>query len=91
VVIEPPRHARRAGVFEVDNGIFIAVKERLGKGISRPVGHSRELELGARVNALAEKAVENSRRGCAVKASVMEAQTNFYRVRHSPPSLSFKA
>ena len=29
VMVKPPGHARRAGIFEIDDGIFIAIKERL--------------------------------------------------------------
>jgi hypothetical protein len=44
------------------------------------------MELGAGMDLLAEKAVKDRRRRRAVKAPVMEAQSNFDRVRHSPPS-----
>ena|SRR5215472_345632 len=42
------------------------------------------MEFGARLEALAEKAVEDRRRRRAIKASVVEKQTDFDRVRHFP-------
>jgi hypothetical protein len=55
--------------------------------VPRLVRHPREMKLRARPDALSKKAVENRRRRSAVEASVVKAQSNLDRVRHSPPSL----
>ncbi len=87
VMVKPPGHARRARVFEIDDGVFIAVEQGFREGMPRLVRHPREMKLRARPDALPKKAVEDRRRRRAVEASVVKAQSNFDRVRHSPPSL----
>jgi hypothetical protein len=52
----------------------------------RLVRHTGEMEFRARLEALPKKAIKNRRRRRAVEASVMKAQSNFCRFRHSPPS-----
>jgi hypothetical protein len=53
----------------------------------RLMRHPREMKLRSRLHALSKKAVEDRCRGRAVEASVVKTQSNFDRVRHSPPSL----
>jgi hypothetical protein len=81
-MVKPPRHARRIRVFEIDNGIFIAIEKGFREWVPRLMRHPREMKLRARLDTLSKKAVENRRRSRTVEASVVKAQSNFDRIRH---------
>jgi hypothetical protein len=87
VMIEPPRHSRRARIFKIDDGVLIPVEQRLPEGLARLVHHAREMKVRAGLDALPKKSIED-RCGCrAIETSVMKAQTNFNRVCHDPNTL----
>jgi hypothetical protein len=54
------------------------------------VGHSREVKFRTGLDALSKKSIEDGRRRRSIEASVMEAQTNFYGIRHFPLSFQSK-
>jgi hypothetical protein len=80
VMVKPPGHARRTRIFEIDNGVFIAVKQPFLEELPRPVGHPREVKFRTGLDALSKKTIEDRRRCRAIEASVVKAQTNIDRV-----------
>jgi hypothetical protein len=60
VVIEPPRKPRVARVFEIHDGIFIAVEESRVKELGGLVSHARILKLSIRVNRARDESAEVS-------------------------------
>ena len=79
VMIEPPGEARGARVFEVDDGVFVAVEDSVFERGGGLVGHASELEVGGGINALAIKAGEDGGRGGAVEAFIVKENVNFQR------------
>jgi hypothetical protein len=59
VMVKPPCHARRAGIFEIDDGIFVAVEQLFGKGMPRLVRHTRKVEFHPGIDAFPEKPVKH--------------------------------
>jgi hypothetical protein len=101
VMVEPPGHLRRIRVFEVDDYVLVAVKQIPFPRLGGPMGHSREMKFGARVNPLAIEAVKKCGGSGAIKTAVMKAQSYFshrrevraFRVIRSllpPPAKLFK-
>src|SRR4029077_7705402 len=84
--VKLPGRGRRDRGFKIDDGFFVAVKHGFREGMPRLVRHPREMKLRPRLDALSKKAIENRRRRRAVEASVVKTQSNFARIRHSPPS-----
>src|SRR5262249_54053622 len=76
VVVEPPRDARRARVFEIHDGILIAVEQPVFPGLRRTVRHPRELEFRLGIEVLAIETVKKRCRSHAIKATVVEAETD---------------
>src|SRR5260370_34227549 len=87
VMVKPPGDARRAGILEIDDDIFIAVEHPLFKRLPRAVGHPREMEFRARRDALAEEAAKHRRRRRPIEAPVVKAQTNLDWTGHFGGSL----
>jgi hypothetical protein len=71
VMIEPPRDLGRAGIFEVDYGVFVTVELLLVKQGASSVDEASKLEFRITANALAVKAGKQCRGGSAIKALVM--------------------
>jgi hypothetical protein len=87
VVVKPPRHPRRTRIFKIDDGVLIAVEQRIPEGLPRLMHHPCEMKLRAGLDTLPEKSIEDCR-GCrTIVTSVMKAQTNFNRVCHDPATL----
>src|SRR5579872_1311875 len=84
MVIKPPGHAGRTGIFEIDNGVFVAVKESWLEGLPCAVSHPRKVKFRAWMDALAKETIEQSRRRRAVEASIVIAQTNLDWICHRP-------
>ena len=72
VVVEPPGQPRIAGVFEIDDSVFVAVKEALFPGMFGLVGHPAEVEFGLGVEMLPVKAVKKRRGSSAIETTIME-------------------
>src|SRR5581483_7919898 len=71
MVIEPPCQARVGRIFEIDDGIYIAVEEAVFKKLRRLVCQAGEFKLGARGVLSFIKAAEESRRSGAVETVVV--------------------
>jgi hypothetical protein len=83
MMIEPPGHPRRAGIFEIHDRVFIAIKKTFGERLRGAMSHACVMEFGLRGDAFAEKAGKNGRRSGAVEAPVMETETHRHRVSHA--------
>jgi hypothetical protein len=74
VMIEPPGYFRRIRIFEIDNDVFVAVKEAGLPWRHSAMGHARKMKFRGGVEALAIKAIEQGRRRSSVKAAIVEAK-----------------
>jgi hypothetical protein len=72
VVVEPPRQARVARVFEVDDRVLITVKPHIQKQLARTVGQSFVLEFTIAADRVEIEVAENSGGSQAVKAIVVK-------------------
>jgi hypothetical protein len=77
VMIEPPREARIAGILEVDNGIFVAVKLHVQKELARAMRKTLVLKPGGFADCIQVKAAENSCGGKAIEAIVMKIDLHY--------------
>src|SRR5579862_331954 len=77
VVIEPPRNLRRTRVFEVDDGVFVAVKMRFVEKRPGAVQQPGINELHIFTDALPIETRKQSRRGSSVETLVMIEDSNF--------------
>src|SRR5262245_49759949 len=75
VVIEPPCESRAAAVFEIDNGVFIAIEKLGSKRLVGAMGHAGIAELCARMNYARDEAAEVRRGGCAIETVVVIENT----------------
>ena len=82
MMVEPPRDIRVGGVFEIDNGVLVAIEESVGELLAGLMRHPREMKVSAGLNALTEKTIKYRRRCRAVEASVVKTQANFDRFNH---------
>ena len=71
VMVEPPGEARIAGIFEVYDGVFIAIEQAGIEHLGCLVGHSRVAELSIGVDRPGNEAAEIGSGRCAVKAMVV--------------------
>src|SRR5579862_7082570 len=78
-MIEPPRQFRRARIFEIDDCVFIAIKDAVLERLGRLVGHSRVEKLHVRLDPFAIKAGKYRGGGSAVETFVMKTYTNLQR------------
>src|ERR1700722_2473524 len=73
MVVEPPSEFGRAGILEIDDGVFVAVEGAVLEGLRGFVRHAGVEEFGGGVDALAIEARENRGGRCSVEALVVEA------------------
>jgi hypothetical protein len=66
MVVKPPGYVRIAGVFEIDNCVFIAVEKAVVEELRRPVSEARKNKLGVGMKGPLDEATEIRRGGCAV-------------------------
>jgi hypothetical protein len=71
VMVEPPGNFGRAGIFEVDNGVFLAIELILVEQSAGAVDQTREFEIGIAANALAIEAGKQRGGGSSVKTLVV--------------------
>ena len=71
VVVEPPGNFGRAGIFEVDDGILVAVELLFVEQRAGAVDQAGEHEVGVAANALAVEAGEQRGGGSSVKTFVV--------------------
>ena len=76
MMIEPPSQLGRAAVFEIHDGVFIAVEEFLLEELLGTVKQAREHELRRGVEARSEEIRENGGGACAVEAPIVIKKTN---------------
>ena len=71
MVVEPPGQPRIARIFEIHDGVFVAVEQRRIEQLGGPVGHPGIAELRVRVNRARDEAAEEGSRGRPVKTVVV--------------------
>ncbi len=71
VVIEPPGNAGRRGIFEVDNGVFVAGEFSLVEEGAGAVNEAVVFVIGARMDALLVEPAEERSRAGTVKTLVV--------------------
>jgi hypothetical protein len=71
MVIEPPCELFIIRIFEIDNGILVAVEEAVFEDLARAVGHASVMKIRIRVKFPPDKTAEVSSRGRAVEAMVV--------------------
>ncbi len=76
VMVEPPGNFGRAGVFEVDDGVLVAVELLFIEQRSGAMDEAGELELGIAADALAVKAGKQRGGGGSVKAFIVIEDPN---------------
>src|ERR1700726_33895 len=73
VVVEPPGEVGRGGIFEIDDGVFVAVEGAVFEGLRGLVRHAGVEEFGGGIDAFAIEARENRGGRCSVETLVVEA------------------
>src|SRR5277367_253365 len=76
VMVEPPGEQRRAGILEIHDGVFVAVKSAVLEGLRGFVRHPGIEKLGRGIDALLVKARENRGGGGSVEAFIVEANSD---------------
>ena len=71
MMIEPPGELLRRRIFEIHDGVFIAIEEAVVEKLRGPVRQTGEGELGAGMDCALDETREESGRGCAVEAMVV--------------------
>lgn len=90
MVVEPPGNFRRVRVLEIDDGVFVAIEEAGSPRLLRAMGHTCETELRGRIKRFLIKTIEQSSRGGAIKATIVETQPDAGHVLEMAP-FSFSA
>ncbi len=90
MMVEPPRNLRRTGVFEVDDGVLVAVEVGLIKERPRAMQQAGEDKLSVFADALAIKAGEQRGGGSSVETLVVvedsELSINSPFTQNFPPA-----
>src|SRR5208282_3209168 len=76
VMVEPPGKLRRGRIFEVNDGVLVAVEHAILERLRSLVRHSGVEEFGIRIDALPVKPREDRGGGSSVEALVMKADAN---------------
>src|SRR6476660_1251460 len=76
-MIKPPGDTRRAAIFKVDDGIFVAVEFNVVKQCTGSVQEAREDKFNVVTNTLAVETGKDCSRRCAVKTFVVVVNVNF--------------
>ena len=84
VMIEPPGEQRRAGIFEIDDGVFVAVEVPSSNGCGGLVSHSGIEKFRVGVDPFAIKARKDCRGAGSVETFIVETDANFHRNRPHP-------
>jgi len=71
VMIEPPGEARVIGVFEIYDGVFVAIEQIRREDLRGPVGHACIAEFRIRVNRPRDETAEEGSRRCPVETMVV--------------------
>jgi hypothetical protein len=76
VMIKPPCEERRAGILEIHDGVFVAIKCAILERLRGLVRHPSIEELGGGIDTLFIKARENRGGGGSVEAFIVETNPN---------------
>jgi hypothetical protein len=76
VMVKPPGHLRRIRILEVDDHVFVAIKQAIYPGLHRTMGHPREMEVRIIMEAFPVKTIEERGGSGAIKATVVKAQAD---------------
>jgi hypothetical protein len=79
-MVEPPGKPRIAGVFEIHDGVFVAVEQPRLEELRSSMGHSRVSKFRIRVNSPRDEAAEKGSRRCPIKTMVV-VQHSFQHVQ----------
>ena len=71
MMIEPPGQARIGGVFEIDDGVFIAIEHAGLENLAGPMRQAGEHKFRIRMEFRFDKAAEKRRRSRAVEAMIV--------------------
>ena len=74
----PPPRARVSRIFEIDNGVDVAIEILGFKQLGGFMGHTGEGELRARIELRFRKTAEQSRRRRAIKAMIVIENSNLH-------------
>ena len=79
VMVKPPGQAVAWGIFEIDDGVFIAIENTYVKQLPGPVHHPGVVELGLGINAGAIETREHGGRTGAIKTLIVKADADSHR------------
>src|SRR5579872_4469330 len=83
-MIEPPGDFGRAGIFEIDDGIFIAIEIGFVEKRTRAMQQARVNKVDVIADAFGIKARKKRSRRCAVKTSIVIKNLNLQALPFSP-------
>ena len=86
VVVEPPRQPRVRRIFEIDDGVFVAIEHRVVKQLGGFVGQPREHELCIRMEFIFHKPAEKGRCSSSIEAVIVIKNSD----SHSSAGYSWK-
>src|SRR5579863_1543337 len=76
VMVEPPGQLRGAGIFEIHDGVFVAIEDAVFEELGGLVHHACIEEFGVAADAFAVKAREDCGGGGSVEAFVVKADAD---------------
>src|SRR5579862_2700869 len=76
VMVEPPGQSRRTRIFEINDGIHIAIKDAVLERLRSLMGHSGVRELRKRLDSLPIKAGKDRGGGSAIETFVVKTNAN---------------
>src|SRR5580658_561279 len=89
MVVEPPSYFGGVRVLEINDGVFVAIKEAGSPRLRCAMSHAGETELGGRIELFSVKAVEESGGGGPIEATVVKAQPYAGHVVETGPFFMF--
>src|ERR1700677_487213 len=78
MMVEPPGEQRRTGIFEIHDGVFVAVENAVFERLRSFMRHPGVHKLGIGVDAFAVKAGEHSGRGRSVEALIVKTKAKLH-------------
>src|SRR5271156_2101189 len=84
VMVKPPRNLRRTRVFEIDDGIFVAVEVRFVKQRSRAMQQAGKFEINITSDSLAVEAGEERSRRRPIETLVVVKNFDFQSIPQLP-------
>src|ERR1700683_4583703 len=78
MMIEPPGEQRRTGIFEIHNGVFVAVENAVFEGLRSFMRHPGLNKLGIGVDSFAVKPGKHSGRSRSVEALIVKTKAKLH-------------